>query len=239
MIPPARPAHTHAARRLGDDTAERAGRHLDARVARARLPQLALAALLGAGAAVGACALPSEYPVDLGRSIEISVDADRMSELDAEALARYVERELGAERVEVHMMRAVDERQVPDGQVFVQERVHLRLFALGGDVNTEEGWEELLEEFPILAEAEVEEVPLEGTVHGTIGGRLSRQFLDFTIDEHGVEEAERRILEQLRAGGIDTSNAKVDVFHWKGDDGHEEIRVRVEAESEESPPSRQ
>lgn len=195
---------------------------------RRRSGRIALMCGLGVAVAVGACALPSEYSVDLGQGIEIVLDAARWDELDAERLAAHLGEEMGAERIELHVSRTRDERIGPDGELVIDEQMRMQLFALGGEVDAEDGWDELVREFPALAEAEIQQVPLSGTVHGTLGGRLSRDLLDLEIDRHGVEEAEARILAQLRAEGISTEDATVDITTTE-EGGHRRIEVRVEA----------
>ena len=193
-------------------------------------PRLAIAGGLTL-ATVGACALPAEYPMSLGHGLEISVDAEHMDEVEPEQIALYLRDELAAERVEIHMSRSIEERTGPDGEVDVHEEVRLQLFAFGGETDAEEGWQELQDEFPALADAEIHEVPLEGTVYGTLGGKLSRNLLDLTIDRDGVEAAERQILAELLAQGFDPSQARVDIKRVQGDFGNEEIEVRVEAKA--------
>lgn len=200
-----------------------------------RWPRLALASVLGVAVAAGACALPSEYPVELGQGIEIVLDVERFGELEPEQIAEHLGRELGAERIEVHLRHDVEERIAADGQRIVDERVHMQLFALGGEVGEDDEWDALVEEFPVLAEAEVHRVPLSGTVHGTLGGRLSRDLLDLDLDRHGVEEAEARILARLKVQGIDPENATIDITATE-QDGHRRIEVRVEAHQDEETP---
>lgn len=194
-----------------------------------RLPRIALASVLGVAVAVGACALPSEYPVDLGQGVEIVLDAGRWDEVDVERLAEHLGQELMAERIEVQLSRSREEGVGPDGAPFVREQMRMQLFAFGGDPVTDDRWDDLVADFPALADARVSHVPLSGTVHGTVGGRLSERWLDLTLDRHGVEAAEQQILEQLRAEGIAPEDAIVDITTTEVD-GHRRIEVRVEAE---------
>lgn len=222
-------------RRAGEDAVvaafERRARPGAASPPRPRWPRLALASVLGVALAVGACALPSEYPVDLGQGVEIVLSAERFAELDPEQIAAHLGEEMGAERIEVHLSHSVEEHVGPEGELVVDEQVRMQLFALGGEVGSQRGWDALVDEFPALADAEIEQVPLSGVVHGTLGGRLSRDLLDLTIDRHGVEEAEARILAELRAEGIAPADAKVDITTSE-EDGHRRIEVRVEATKE-------
>ncbi|MCA9711838.1 MAG: hypothetical protein KDK70_38735, partial [Myxococcales bacterium] len=55
-------------------------------------------------------------------------------------------------------------------------------------------------------------------------------FLDVTLDRHGVEEAERRILAELVADGIAPEDATIDIEQSVDAQGNRRIEVRVEAE---------
>lgn len=195
-----------------------------------RWPRWLLAGGLGTAVAVGACALPAEYPVSLGRGLEITVDAARFDEVDPDLVAAHLSEELGAERVEVHITREREETTDGNGVVVVHEEVTMQIFAFGDGLDPDLAFDELHDEFPALVEARLAQVPLSGTVQGTIGGKLSRRWLDLTIDEHGVEEAERRIRAELLARGIAPDGATVEISTEEGPGGHREVRVRVEAE---------
>ncbi len=195
-----------------------------------RLPRFALGALLGVAVAVGACVMPVEYPVSLGHGLEITIAADRFDQLDPEAIAAHLSESLDPERLEIRVERVRRELAAEDGTVRTSDDVRLELFVLGEDIDPALVLDDLRREFPLLAEAELADVPLSGTVHGTFGGALSHRFLDLTIDRHGVEEAERRLLDELVAQGLPREHTKVDITDEQGPDGRRRVEVRVEAE---------
>lgn len=194
------------------------------------LPRLMVAGVLGGAVAVGACALPAEYPVSLGYGLEITIDAARWKELDPEALAQRIGEVPGAERVELHVARSVEQHVADDGSEQTDETMRVQLFVLGDALDTDRMWRELEGDFPALADAEVHDVPLSGTVQGTIGGKLSHRLLDMTLDQHGVEQAERQIMAELLAQGFDPADATIDIEDSVDDAGNRRIEVRVEAE---------
>lgn len=201
-----------------------------------RLPRLALAGMLGAAVAVGACVMPAEYPVSLGYGFEITLPAARWTELDPEAIARHVEARTGAERIEVRMQHVQHERVHAGGAAVVDEDVRMQMFVLGdGAVDPDALLAELQASFPALEGLQLHDVPLEGTVHGTLGGKLSHELLDVVIDRHGVEEAERQVLAGLVAEGMAPGDVEVDITDQQGVDGERRIEVRVKAEHAEHP----
>lgn len=198
-----------------------------------RLPRLAIAGALGVAVAVGACAMPAEYPVRLGYGFEITVDPAHIGgveQLDPDGIARWLHEQGQVERVELMVAHHRRESTAPDGMPAVHDELTLRMFVAGDALDRDALVDDLRDRFPVLADAELRDAPLSGMVHGTLGGKLSHDLLDLTLDRHGVEEAERQILEQLRADGIDLEHATIDITHEEGADGSRRIEVRVEAE---------
>lgn len=204
-----------------------------------RLPRFALAGVLGVAVAVGACVMPAEYPVSLGYGFDVVLPAGRGTELDVEALVRSFEAHEGVERVEVRMLKMDEERVDDDGPIperMPEQGTHVQVFVFGEAIESEALRDDLEASFPELAGLELREVPLEGTVHGTFGGKLSHRFLDVVIDRHGVEEAERQLLAELIAEGVAPEDAEVDITEIEGEDGERRIEVRVKAEHTEHLP---
>jgi hypothetical protein len=195
-----------------------------------RMPRLALAGVLGVAVAVGACVMPAQYPVSLGYGFEIVVEAERWAEVDPEALAMHLDERLDVERIELRVAHLNEERVSESGAPQLDQGVRIQLFVFGDAVDSAALLADLQQEFPALADAELRDVPLSGTVHGTFGGELSHRFLDLTIDGHGVEEAERRLLAELVARGFAPEDATVDISEREGADGQRRIEVRVRAE---------
>lgn len=200
------------------------------------LPRLALAGVLGVAVAVGACVLPAEYPVSLGYGFELVLPADRAAALDPQALAARLEGHPGVERIELRVHQRQSERIGDDGARTVQEDTRLQLFVFGDAVDAHALRAELQASFPALAELELHDVPLAGTVHGTFGGALSHRLLHVTIDTHGVAEAERQVLAALVAEGLAPEHLEVDITEARGADGERRIEVRVQAEHDETTP---
>jgi hypothetical protein len=200
-----------------------------------RLPRFALAGVLGAAVAVGACVMPAEYPVALGYGFEITLPAERWAELDPEVIALHLDDQPGVERIEIRVHRTQEEHADARG-VTVDDDMRMQLFVFGDAVDSDAILTDLRESFPELADAELRDVPLSGTVRGTFGGKLSHDLLDVVIDQHGVEEAERRVLAALAAEGIAPENARVDITEERGADGARRIEVRIEAERSEHAP---
>ena len=204
---------------------------------RLRVPRLALAGGLGAAVAVGACVMPAEYPVALGYGLELTLPAERWAELDPEAIAMSLDDHPGVERVEVRVHKLQHEHaEAGGGPSVVEGDMRMQLFVFGDAVDPDAMFDELQASFPVLAGAELHEVPLSGTVHGTLGGQLSHRFLDVTIDQHGVEEAERQVLAALVAEGLAVEDVTVDITEERGEDGARRIEVRIEAEHLEAGP---
>ncbi len=195
------------------------------------LPRFAVAGMFGVAVAVGACVMPAEYPMALGYGLEITLPAARWAELDPEAIAMSLDGEPGVERVELRVHKLQHEHVGAGGEPSITEGdMRMQLFVFGDAVDPDALEAELQASFPVLADAELRDVPLSGTVHGTFGGALSHRFLDVTIDQHGVEEAERQVLAVLVAEGIAAEDVTVDITEERGEGGARRIEVRVQAE---------
>lgn len=201
-----------------------------------RLPRVALAGVLGVAVAVGACVMPAEYPVSLGYGFELSLPAERWAAIDPEALARHLEGHEGVERVEVRMLAMHHEHATDGGPSTLAEDMQVQVFVFGDALDAETLGDELQASFPALEGLELHDVPLDATVHGTLGGMLSHRFLHVVIDRHGVEEAERRVLAGLVAQGMAPEDVEVDITEREGEDGERRIEVRVKAEHAEALP---
>jgi hypothetical protein len=211
----------------------RTGAAVPARARWLGLPRVALAGLVGAAVAVGACVMPAEYPMSLGYGFDLVLPVAQLEGLDLEAIARPLEDEPGVERIELRVEHRQVERAGPGGARVLEDEARVRLFVLGDDLDPDALRAELEAQSPVLAGIEMREIPLEGTVHGTLGGRLSHHLLDVTIDRHGVEEAERQVLAALVAQGVAPEDARVDITEERDADGQRRIEVRVEAEHRE------
>jgi hypothetical protein len=179
--------------------------------------RLALAGLLAAGVGVGACQIPTEYERPLGQRIGIILPADKMPQVDPEAVAHFVEENYPIEGMTVR----VEVRQDGDGA----GDMRIAMEVVGPDIDIEEVWDDLLEHYPVLDGGRVEGEVLEGIVHGTWGGRLGLQ-----LDEGSIEDSREQLLQDLRDRGIE-GNARITIEDEETTGGRQRrIEVRVEAE---------
>ena len=177
---------------------------------------------LGAAVVVGACVVPVDYEAEMGQRLAFVLDASEMNEIDVEAMARFIEENHHPEemRIAAHAEKTVTD----DGETMHDMRIELT--AVGEDLDADALWDDLLAEFPMLADARREDVPLQGTIHGTLGGRLSHDWLDVTLDRHGAEEAKRQIIEQLAAQGVQ-GTPEVEIIDEDLGEGHRRREIRV------------
>ena len=180
-------------------------------------------------AVVGACALPVEYAMSLGRGVEITMDFQAWDGVDPGELARRLGESVEARHIEVRV--TLQKRTVtgPSGEARVEDQMSVQLLVFGTNVDQDAMWEDIQGRFPGLATAEIRDVPLAGTVQGTLGGKLSHRLLDLQIDREGVEAAEQQILAELIARGVEPEDASIDITQHEDELGNREIEVRVEA----------
>jgi hypothetical protein len=183
---------------------------------------------LGAALAVGACALPSDYSTRIGHRLAIVVDVAAADDVDPEALVHFVTEQYHPDELR---MGVALERVREHGEA-EHASMRIEIDAVGEDLDTDVIWEDLVEHFPELAQARLEDEELQGMVHGTLGGRLSQAWLDIVIDKGGVEEAKRQVIEQLRAQGVE-GDAQVDIVDHTGEDGQRRREVRVMIQDDE------
>lgn len=199
-----------------------------------RLPRWAWAGAAALAIAVGACVSPSDYEVKMGDRLGILVDAEKRHAVDVQEIVQFVRGGYPLDRLEVEVRMERSVFRTGEGAKEGQTIMRIQLDMVGEGADADEVWEDLVEEFPALTGARMEDEDLEGTVHGTFGGLLALRYLDLVIDEHGVEEAKRQILADLEARGFE-GDAEIDIQDHKGDGNHErkvEIRLR-----EEEPPA--
>ncbi len=211
---PARPEHRQ---RLADDLVAR----LPAAAPRSRSRRWWVGGLVFAGALAGACVLPVEYDMPLGQRVDISLDAVGHDDLDPELLARFIEEQYEVERIEIR----VSASSHGASETTARGPMQITILAFGAEDIPDDLADDLVDAFPVLEEAEVDNEAVAGTVHGTLGGKLGHAWLDVVIDEHGVEEARRRLLADLAAQGL-AGDAEIEIVDGPG---HREVKVRVHA----------
>jgi hypothetical protein len=196
-----------------------------------RRPRRASRWLLGVGlataAAVGACVVPIDYEAEMGQRLAFTMPAEQMSDLDIEAIARFIEEEHDPEEIRI-MGHAEAMHDSDTGEEHVIQEVRVEIEAVGEHLEADALWDDLVHEFPELADARREDEALHGLVHGTLGGRLSHRWLDVTIDRDGVEAAKRQLIDRLAAQGV-TGTPEVEIIDEDlGGMRRREVRVRIE-----------
>ncbi|MBX7077896.1 MAG: hypothetical protein K1X88_01840 [Nannocystaceae bacterium] len=191
--------------------------------------------LLGGGLALavtaGACVLPSDYDAAVGHRLAIILEGDDV-EVDPHALVDFITEQHHPDELRM----AVAKQRLADAQGHAQTLTRIELDAVGDDLEPQQLWNELVAAFPELEGARLEDQELRGRIHGTLGGRLSHDWLDITLDRHGVESAKVQIIEQLRAEGLSQAvvdSAQIEILDH--DDGQGRVRreVRVQLEDEQ------
>lgn len=179
---------------------------------------VAVGAAVCAAVAVGACAMPADYTVGMGVRLSIVLGQDALEDADPSAISDYLQQTYALEKLGIRIKHRVDARG--------REEVRVQVDMVGRDVEADAVWSDLVEAFPDLEGCRGdEEEPFEARVEGTLGGRLAHRYLDLLIDQDGVEAAQRQILADLEAQGLEGS-AEVSVDERLG---HREVRVEVEA----------
>jgi hypothetical protein len=189
-------------------------------------PRIALGIGLGGALAIGACALPVDYDADLGHRLAIVV-ADS-TDLDPRAIAAFVEEQYAPDELRLAVSQERRREEAADGTVIEQGgELRIEIDAVGGDIDTDEMWEQLVEEFPELDGGRLEHEALGTVVHGTLGGRLSHEWLDVVIDRGGIEAAKAQILLDLDAQGYE-GEAHIEIVDENDpSSGHHRREVRV------------
>jgi len=180
-----------------------------------------LGGAVGGALAVGACALPNDYEARVGHRLAIVVDVVHAEELEPHRIVEFVTEQYHPD--ELRMGVSIERIREADRE---SASMRIEIDAVGEDLDTDEMWTDLVEHFPELEGARLEDEVLQGMVHGTLGGRLSQAWLDVVIDRGGVEDAKARVIEQLRAQGVE-GNAVVDIVDREGEDGQRRREVRV------------
>jgi hypothetical protein len=181
--------------------------------------RLALAGLVAAGVGVGACQIPTAYERPLGQRIGTILLAETMTQVDPEAVARFVEDNHPIEGMMVRLQMRQDEGGAGELRIAME--------VVGPDIDIDEVWVDLCEEYPLLDGGRVEGEVLEGIVHGAWGGRLG-----LPLDEGSIDDARERLLHDLRVHGIE-GEARITIEDEETPRGRQRrIEVRVESEDQ-------
>lgn len=165
---------------------------------------------------VGACRLPVDYQRSFGASIDCQLPANNFDEGSLHAMSEDLRIAIGAESIALRVAVTNDDARV---------RVDV-----WGDLEDEnDALEHIRGLNSNLREASCTALPLAGTVHGTLGGRVGYNLLSLDVlDRKGAKATREAILEELAAQGFH-GTAKVEILDTKG---QREIKISLEEEYE-------
>ena len=150
-------------------------------------PVIASLALLVIG--IAACNAPTQYDVEVGKKLTITFAGAAKANGDCvdfqaeiEPIVAFVDAWPGADDVIVNVS------QVDGGPVT------LALMVWGQGLDSDALQTALVEEFPILAEAEFAVETLEGSVDGNLGEAFGHAVFDFEVSGETAEEIRQQIL---------------------------------------------
>jgi hypothetical protein len=173
-----------------------------------------------------ACVLPTDYATQLGHRLAIVVDVEHADELDPEQIVHFVTDRYHPDELRMGVRHERTRESDDDGHVSERASMRIEIDAVGEHLDTDAMWHDLVEAFPELEGARLEDEELRGLVHGTLGGRMSQAWLDVVIDRGGVEQAKQQVIDQLRAQGVQ-GDPQVDIIDQVDEDGSRRREVRV------------
>lgn len=174
---------------------------------------------------VVACAAPVDVDIDVGKSLSIHyamTDGAPKPKEVADFLRNTLQNEALASKEKGSAMRDVGIHiMAGKGAVDIGAEIW------GTDSHDAPLAPMVKKEFPALANADIKEEVLHGKVRSSFASKLGHDLLDLDlVDKSDVETAKQRVMEQLKAKGID---GKVDV---KVDDADGERKVIIKVEKE-------
>ena len=171
-------------------------------------PVIASLALLVIG--IAACNAPTQYDVEVGKKLTITFAGATKSDGDCadfqaeiEPIVAFVDAWPGADDVIVNI------NAVAGGPVT------LALMVWGQGLDSDALQTALVEEFPILADAEFAVETLEGSVEGNMGEAFGHAVFEFEVSGETAEEIRQQILQQLMEDGFE-GDAVVEVIDENG-----------------------
>ncbi len=176
------------------------------------LGRVLLTACLLVTLGVLACAVPTTYEAEMGKSFSISLPEGTQPPSIKKALSALEEAGVADEvSVSVNELRG--------GPTTVE------LMLWGGHVDEAEVKRIMGGESEAFSKAGWEVTALEGPVESSLGGKLGHQLfdVDLSISEGDVESARQQIIEQLAAQGL---TGDVDI-QYVNEDGKELVEIRL------------
>jgi len=181
------------------------------------LRRLAVASVVFATLAIGACQVPVEMELVMGHQMRFRLPATDDIHRQVESLTGEIQAFAPVEEIEVQVHRSSE-----DDYMVVQ------LGVWGEGVDPERVFAHLRDRLPVMQEVECDAQPLAGTVRTTLGDRLGYDFFHLALDQENVESARAAVLEELAASGFD-GDAHVTVEEG---DGHRRIEIRLHKQEE-------
>ncbi|MEZ4383326.1 MAG: hypothetical protein R3A79_18500 [Nannocystaceae bacterium] len=161
----------------------------------------------------GACRLPVDYQRSFGASVRCVAEPDALDEAELQAMSRELEVAIAAESVALRIMRD-------------EQRAQVRVDVWGDLEDEADALDLIVDLAPTLRGASCSAQAIEGTVHGTLGGRLGYSLLSLDVlDRKSAAEAREEILVELAAQGF-AGKAEVQVE----DDGQGQRKVMIRLE---------
>jgi len=155
---------------------------------------------------VAACNAPTEYEVEMGQHLTLTVpDASKSGELmpQLDQIVTFVEQWPDVEGVSVSVNELEGGPVTTDLMVWGQ--------ALDGDALVAA----IADQFPALAQAQVAIEPLSGVVEGNLGEAFGHAIFDLEVTGETAEEIQAAILQQIYEQGF-SGDAVVDVQEADG-----------------------
>ncbi len=179
--------------------------------------RFAVASVVFAALAIGACQMPVEMNLVMGQQMRFVLPATDDMHDQVRQITREIEEIAPVEKIEVQIQRSnTDEHMV------------VQLGVWGEGLDPEVVFDHLRTKLPILEEAECDAQPLQGTVRTTLGDRLGHDLFHLALDERNVEDARAAILREIEASGFD-GDAQVTVEEGGG---HRRIQIKLHQQQE-------
>lgn len=176
------------------------------------LGRVLLTASLLIALGVVACAVPTTYEAEMGKSFSISLPAGT----DMPAIKKSLDALRDAE--------VADEISVSVNEL-IGESPTVELMLWGGSVDEAEVKRILGDESEAFRKAEWDVTALEAPVESSLAGKMGHHLfnVDLSIDEGDVESARQQIIEQLAAQGL---TGDVDIQYME-EDGQQKVEIRL------------
>jgi hypothetical protein len=179
-------------------------------------PLIACLAVLLVG--VAACNAPTSYDVEMGKQMRLHFDdpaksGDANDELidQIEAMVAYVD---GLPEVD-NVLISINE--IEGGPIDAE------LLIWGQNLDAEQLQQDLVAQFPALADAEISIEALTGSVEGNMGDMIGHALFDIEVEGETAEEIQAQIIAQLLEQGFE-GDAVVDV---QLEDGQTTINIEL------------